>query len=304
MKKLNILLLKIFLLSLLFFIFSLVFSTEERSKQKADESALLNPGHKNKVGFIEITKASENEAISLKKQGDFWLLIKKTDGGQNQTCTYAEAKIVNSLLENAAKIRKIYKISGNQKDFERLKLSQNNSVSINFQKNDGEAFSRLYFGEENSLKNRIYFRSGLSENAFETENNFSQYLNCDINYWAAGEIFPEIKNPVNASKEILSLRHGKILENGEDIVAKGRAVWTLIVQDGNGRSVKLDFFEKTGLLESGEAEKSYFYKKTISPSEIDSGENIFAFYSENAVYEISEWTYERLKNAAENFQPY
>ena len=51
-----------------------------------------------------------------------------------------------------------------------------------------------------------------------------------------------------------------------------------------------------GKNQSPESAPSYYYKKSVSPSQIDSQETAFAFYSENAVYEISSWTYERIKS--------
>ena len=316
MTKQNKLLFKVLLASILIFALSLAFSKKERSVQKSIESAILNPSHKSEVSLIEIG-TGESDAITLKKQGDFWLL--STEGEKRQTiCTIADSKIINSLIENAAKIRKLYAISENFSDYERLGLTENLSTSISFLKNNSSLYTKVHFGYSDSLKNRIFLRSESSKAAYECENDFQQYLTTQTNYWSEGEIFPEIKNPVKITLKInegsevspektltldekspnfdqktgslLSLRHGNISEpkdnSHEETGKSGKSRAILTIQDGNGRIARLTFYA----LQDG----SYFYTKNVTPSEIDSQETRFALYSENATYEISEWTYKRI----------
>ncbi|MBQ4377747.1 MAG: DUF4340 domain-containing protein [Treponema sp.] len=320
MKTFEKKLLKIFLASVLIFILSVIFSKNQKNAQRPVETALLNPGFSSDVSSVLITKKSVSgvSEVRIEKQGDFWLLS-ENDG----ICSFADSKIVNSLIENAAKLRKIYKISGEYKDFVRLGVDDDGGSLITFSEKNGKTFSKIYFGLENQLKNRIYFRVDTGKTAYETENDFSQYLTVDLNYWAEPEIFPEIKNPVaisfsgennysldeksrgfaSVSHTLLSLRHGKICGNFEDFPELKNPASSLTVQDGEGRISKIEFFEKIekNSTADGEIEKSYFYKKSILAAEIDAQENIFAFYSQNAVYEISLWTFERIKNAAQDF---
>ena len=323
MTKLNNFLLKILLASILIFGLSLIFSRNEKSAPKALESALLNPKYKGEVNMITIqaqeksvsTNKKGNSQITLKKQGDFWLFSKFTEESNEEICAIADSKIIDSLIEKAASLRSLYKITDKERDYLSLGVSENAESTLAFSKNNDKMYTKVHFGLSNSLKNRIYFRSEGKKTVYESQNDFEQYLNTDINYWSEGKIIPEIKNPVqisfktnegsvgqppktitmdekssgfaSKSKALLSLRHGKIWP--ETTINSENYISNLSVQDGSGRIAKLDFFK----IQNGDDE-SYFYRKSLQPSPVDSQENIFAFYSEKAAYEISAWTYEKI----------
>ena len=324
MKKLDKLLTKILIFSLILFLFSLFFQKNRRNAPKSIESALLNPKYKNEVNQIEIQIPSQNGAITLKKQGDFWLLVNNADEGKTEITTFADKKLVTSLIEKACEIRKLYQISDKESDFDQLKTSENTGSTITFIGNNDKMYTKLHFGSANPLKNRTFVRSQGSKITYETENDLSHFLNSDTNYWSEGEILSGIisrganlveisfeekstksslneKSPDFAAKStsLLSLRHGSIKGEEEFLSAmhsqNPQPTAVLTVQDGSGRSTRIEFFE---IEEKGqsESEKSYFYKKNIRPSPADSQENAFAFYSENAVYEISAWTYGKIKS--------
>ena len=323
MTKLNNFLLKILLASILIFGLSLIFSRNAKSAPKALESALLNPKYEGEVNIITIQAQEEsvstnkkgNSQITLKKQGDFWLFLKSTEESNEEICAIADSKIVDSLLEKAASLRSLYKITDKEKDYLSLGVSENAESTLSFSKNNDKLYTKVHFGHSDSLKNRIYFRSEGKKTVYESQNDFEQYLNTDINYWSEGEIIPEITNPVqlsfkmnessiaqsskmkkldeksanfaSKSNTLLSLRHGQIWS--ETTINSENYISTLTVQDGSGRLAKLDFFK----IQNGDDE-SYFYRKSIQPSPVDSQENTFAFYSEKAAYEISAWTYEKI----------
>ncbi len=323
MTKLNNFLLKILLASILIFGLSLIFSRNEKSAPKALESALLNPKYKGEVNMITIqaqeksdsTNKKGNSQITLKKQGDFWLFLKSTEESNEEICAIADTKIIDSLIEKAASLRSLYKITDKERDYLSLGVSENTGRTLAFSKNNDKLYTKIHFGHSDSLKNRIYFRSEASKITYECENDFQQYLTTETNYWSEGKIIPEIKNPVqitvkmnessiaqsskmkrldekspefvSKSNSLLSLRHGKIWS--ETTINSENYISTLTVQDGSGRLAKLDFFK----IQKGD-DKSYFYRKSIQPSPVDSQQNIFAFYSEKAAYEISAWTYEKI----------
>lgn len=324
MKKLDKLLTKILIFSLILFLFSLFFQKNRRNAPKSIESALLNPKYKNEVAQIEIQILSQNGVINLKKQGDFWLLVKNVGERKTEITTFADKKLVTSLIEKACEIRKLYQISDKESDFDQLKTSENAGSTVSFTGNNSKVYTKLYFGAVNPLINRTFVRSEGSKITYETENDLSQFLNSDLNYWSEGEILSGIisrganlveisfeeksvkstldeKSPGFATKSasLLSLRHGNIKGEEEFLSAmhsqNPQPSAVLTVQDGSGRSTRIEFFE---IEEQGqsESEKSYFYKKSIKPSPADSQENTFAFYSENAVYEISAWTYGKIKS--------
>ena len=315
MKNLDKILIKFLILSLILFVFSLFFSKNGKNTPKAIESAILNPKHSSEISQIEINVPyQEVGSIIFKKQGDFWLLEKDLPSGE-KIISQADSAIIESFIKNSSKIRKLYKVSDKSSDYESFSVSENSGIAVSFIGNNSKMYTKVHFGHSDSLKNRIYFRSEASKITYECENDFQQYLTAETNYWSEGKIIPEIKNPVQISfktnegsvgqpsktitmdeksasfstksKALLSLRHGQIWS--ETTINSENYISTLTVQDGSGRLAKLDFFK----IQKGDDE-SYFYRKSIQPSPVDSQENTFAFYSEKAAYEISAWTYEKI----------
>lgn len=315
MKNLDKILIKFLILSLILFVFSLFFSKNGKNTPKAIDSAILNPKHSSEISQIEINVPyQEDGSIIFKKQGDFWLLEKDLPSGE-KIISQADSAIIESFIKNSSKIRKLYKVSDKSSDYESFSVSENSGIAVSFTGNNSKMYTKVHFGHSDSLKNRIYFRSEASKITYECENDFQQYLTAETNYWSEGKIIPEIKNPVQItvkmnessvgqpsktitldeksasfsikSKALLSLRHGQIWS--ETTINSENYISTLTVQDGSGRLAKLDFFK----IQKGDDE-SYFYRKSIQPSPVDSQENIFALYSEKAAYEISAWTYEKI----------
>lgn len=342
-KKLNKILSAAFVFSALFFVLTLFVSNSAAAKQKSSDFVLLNPKYKDKISSFSIQK--ESDEISVEKQGKFYL-VKKSG-----TTSFADSKIAETLIENFSKIRKIYKIdSNNSENVEKSRQLKNKNAPILYdtvQKNiqldnnvvkkqtssengvseitriifydlDGNAVSDVEFSSRNPLLGRIEFLSG--EKRYETEDDFSQFLTTDFNYWMDGSLFPEIKNPVkityslfNASQEpkamgkpesndffkvlsatdsdenfarissgVLSLRHGNLSEKdfGDDTAA---LYSKLEVEDGGGR-VSTIIFKKI------ENPEYFICSKTISPSPVESDEDKAALSSQNAVFELSKWT--------------
>lgn len=315
MKNLDKILIKFLILSLILFVFSLFFSKNGKNTPKAIESAILNPRHSSEISQIEINVPyQEDGSIIFKKQGDFWLLEKDLPSGE-KIISQADSAIIESFIKNSSKIRKLYKVSDKSSDYESFSVSENSGIVVSFTGNNSKTYTKVHFGHSDSLKNRIYFRSEAFKITYECENDFQQYLTTETNYWSEGKIIPEIKNPVqitvkmnessiaqslkmkrldekspefvSKSNTLLSLRHGKIWP--ETTINSADYISTLSVQDGSGRIAKLDFFK----MQNGD-EESYFYRKSLQPSPVDSQQNIFAFYSEKAAYEISAWTYEKI----------
>lgn len=315
MKNLDKILIKFLILSLILFVFSLFFSKNGKNTPKAIDSAILNPRHSSEISQIEINVPyQEDGSVIFKKQGNFWLL-EKTLVSNEKIISQADSAIIESFIKNSSKIRRLYKVSDKSSDYESFSVSENSGIAVSFTGNNSKMYTKVHFGHSDSLKNRIYFRSGASKITYECENDFQQCLTAETNYWSEGKIIPEIKNPVqitvkmnessiaqsskmkqldekspgfvSKSNTLLSLRHGKIWP--ETTINSENYISTLTVQDGSGRLAKLDFFK----IQKGDDE-SYFYRKSIQPSPVDSQENIFAFYSEKAAYEISAWTYEKL----------
>ncbi|MCR4821692.1 MAG: hypothetical protein K5873_02330 [Treponema sp.] len=310
MKKKDRILNIILLSSFFIFILSIIFKNGEKSAPKSIDSAILNPKNIESVNLIELSHSRQGKASSifLKKQGDFWLFYGEEG---KETVTFADSKMVKSLIENSSQIRKIYPISAKREDFFSLGIEEGQTFTLNFLESEGKILTKVNFGKTDSLKNRIYFSSCLESMAYECQDSFSQFLTLDSAYWAEGQIFPEIKNSTaitftennkvfsldeksqnfsSKNQSLLSLRHGKTF-NSEKI--KGMVKKTsLTIQDGNGRISRLDFYQSS----ANEEESSYYYIKSIKAGENESQENTFALYSENACYELSLWTYGKIQS--------
>lgn len=289
------------------FILSTIFQNKEKSSPKAVESAILNQKYKDDVSVIKIENHARGSSIKIERRGELHLLSAEKDG--KSITAPADSTIVNSLLEKAAKIRKFYKISDKTADQEIFSVSETNSDSISFIGKDGSLYTKVRFGHSDSLTGRIYARPEGSKTIYEIEDEFRQYLSQETNYWSDGRIMGEIKNPVSVTfvregktalmdektegfsaraGSLLSLRHGQVFP--EDTTEGMRAISSIFVQDGNGRTALIKFYERIGGL-GADGDVSYFYTKKIGPGETDSKETASALRSESACYEISEWTY-------------
>lgn len=312
-KKLNKVLFIIAVISSIFFVLSFFFSKTKASAPKVTKTAFLNPKYEEAV--TSITIGTKNAWLVLDKNNKingFWFAHNEFfDESGNlisvSKTTLADSKLVKTLLSNSSKIRNIRKISDKKSDFEKLELSPSNSTWIVF--SDAEkSLSKIFFGISDSLsktrtfctnppKNRIFPKEN-SVSAYETEDNLSQFLTTDIDYWADGEIFSEIESPetikfsypeknidfsmnssspdfASISHSILSLRHGKVQD-----FSKSEKIAELRVYDGSSKITTIEFFK---------ADSVYFLKKThIS-------EYYEPFYDS---FEISEWTFNRI---VENF---
>ena len=297
--------------------FSFLPFVRQKSAPKAFQSALLNPSHREDVTEIllsckddngtssaqrgENTKETHgNAAISLKKHAasigqdsSFWT------ASDRLTTVRADEKLVKNLLDNAIKLRKMYTISDSKKQWASL-----DSASFVVQyRNNNTMYTKIDFFNTNSLTNRIVFTVEAQRNVYETEDTLSQFLTTDIKYWAKPELIQTIstpislifqengKNPVKItdfspeferiSHDVFVLRHGAILlptdskSFGESLSQASAA--TLTVLDEKGDSERISFYlQKYG----------YRCEYSFSP---DASDNLhFAF-------EISDWTYDRLK---------
>ena len=310
MRRIDRTLTKILAVSCVVLALSVIFPSRERRAPKPVLSALLSKKRADSIRAVEIQR--DGGRILLKNHGEFWVLSKQDDGGEITTC--ADKKIISSLITNFTNIIKMYKISDSKGDFDSFFLRGDSAASVSFLTDDDNVSTKIYFGDYYPLTNRIVVSSDSSGAIYEAEDSFHQYLTTDINYWSEGRIIAETGSPVQISfsrydgaaalspvtldeksddfrsvaETLLSLRHGSVLGAGG--APGGGRVSSLVVQGGGGRIARLDFFAGA----EREDEVSYFYTKSVVPSEADPQETRFALYSESAVYEISGWTYERI----------
>lgn len=325
-KDLNKLLFVIFCFSIVIFVLTFFFSNDSFSKQKSVDSALLNPKYKNDVSLIVVQdRASENgNEISIKKIGETFFV---QQDGKND---FADSKIIELLLNNFTKIRKLYKISKNNHKNVKKNIHSDDSISaksiknntsyedfssrekiISFYDSKNSLISQICFSSQNQLLNRITIFA--SETFYEIEDDVSQFLTQNFNYWADGSFFPEIKNLVKMTyslngtesstsprqisfseenadfqavkSEILALRHGNKSETQFDFAS---CYSSLRIEDGSGL-ISVMSFQKM-------PDGNFLCFKKIFSSELDS-QNSKSLQSINAVYEISSWTLKKVESA-------
>ena len=326
-KDLNKLLFIVFCFSALIFILTFFFSNDSFSRQKYVDSALLNPKYKNDVSLILIQDEANNSGneISIKKTDEIFFV---EQGGKTD---FADRKIIELLLGNFTKIRKLYKISSiYYKDVEKNAQNIKNDISesvknnttyknfsshestVSFYDSKNSLLSQISFSSQKQLLNRItIFSSGVF---YEIEDDVSQFLTQNFNYWADGSLFPEIKNPVKMiyslqktknyssrqisfsdddsafsalKSEILALRHG----SASDIQFDFSSVYSsLRIDDGSGLVSVLSFQKMP--------DGNFICSKKIFSSESNS-QTQKSFQSINAVYEISSWTLKKIESVFE-----
>ncbi len=324
-KDLNKRLFVVSCFSALIFILTFFFSNDSFARQKSVDSVLLNPKYKNDVGLILIQDGTDenNGEISIKKTGETFFVQ------QNGKTDFADQKIIELLLSNFTKIRKLYKIiSSNYKDVKKNAHNENlfldgslknnttykdfsfQEKTISFYDSKNSLLSQICFYSQNQLLNRItIFSSGTF---YEIEDDVSQFLAQNFNYWADGSLFPEIKNPVKMTysfhkiedtaslsrisfsdedsafsafkSEILALRHGNESDAQFDFSS---AYSSLRMEDGSG-AVSVLSFQKM-------PDGNFLCSKKIFSSESNS-QTQKSFQSINAVYEISSWTLKKIES--------
>lgn len=308
-KKLSVIALILFLLCA----FSYLPFVRQKSAPKAFQSALLNPSHKDEVTEIVIEKkgdgtdaadftdgsdgmngANSGRKIVLQKafgdaQKAFWTA---SDG---LTTVRADKKVVENLLTNIIKIRKMYEISDNNMNVSFLSTSR---TTLIFQ-NDSKMYTKLSFFGTNSLTNRLMLSTESKPSLYETEDDISQFLQPTVRYWAKPELVQTIDEPVSfsfqekgrspvtidhqysadfaeISHDVMALRHGAVLPVQSPAATERTAVLHIIAPDGAQESVS--FYQQ-----------SDGYLCTYDCNPHSSADTVsFSF-------EISGWTYNRLK---------
>lgn len=324
-KDLNRLLIIILLFSFVFFVTTVFVSNKSFSKESSFETALLNPKYKNDV-FSILIEDEDGNAITIERKDSFYIASK------NEISAAADKKITESAIENFSRLRKVYKsvkknIQESKADFVENKESVHKNTQINnkgntisFYNKSGEVLSSLTFYSADNLLNRITFETegkNHIKNLYETDNDLSQFLKADFNYWAEGELFSEVKDPVKITytlfnengsalsslteitdsdtgfntkaAAILKLRHGNIIEGKNAQGLDDKKLYSrLTVEDGKGQVLYIDFIENGS---------SYLCIKRIKEMPAALGGRKEAFLPLNAVFEISGWTVRNLEES-------
>ncbi len=268
-------------------------SVSQKSAPKSFQSALLNPSHKNEVS--EIIIESGGQMLTLAHQAFGWTV---SDG---ECLLPAENRLVDGLLNSAIKIRKMYTI------LDSSRANQPSFFTVHF-RDDVNLYTIVDFYAVHSLTNRISFAVEGKNKRYETNDDFSQYLQTTVSYWARSALIQLISEPIafvfqekgqkirridensaDFSKklhDLTVLRHGLVLspENSAQADFAGFSA-RLTVSDGQGNTEVISCFPR----EDGafRCEYQWFFAA--------GGQGADMVGSLRFAFEISGWTYNRLR---------
>lgn len=260
-----------------FFLFCFSFFAGKKNSVNSIKSALVNPSYNENIEKIIIQ--SPQKILVLKSEGKWWSCESRG------IKIFADKKIVSNFTKNLTKIRNMYEISDSTNGRLELGLIEGSAQIVTVVGPNGKILSKLYFGASDSLSSRITVAAEKGKICYETEDDFSVCLKNDANFWSIPEIFFAIKNPSNLRLSsadlhtLLSLRHGKIY--GENAFPKNAVFEKSVTLFGQYDSLQRVDFYKRKTQEGFE----YFYSQTVEPQVV----------KDNAVFEVSSWTYERLQ---------
>lgn len=281
----------VFIISAVLYAFSFTPAVKGRHKEKQIQSALMNPKYENDVSEIIITSGSSSVTLKDNDSG-IWI-------GESGTSTFpAEQETVSNMIQHLIKVRSMYKISDNIRQYHSLGLSESDAVTIQYKIKDNMS-TKIYFGGQNYENTRRYMRSQSSKISYEIESDIDTYLNVSENFWSDPYIIP--RNMISDSdiimqrvslgnitltsgaekdkpllEKITQLRHGELCDT-----VQGDIVSVLDAYSGDGTHIHADIRKI-----SGENDMVFTYRVENNVT----GKNDKIQYS--AV--VSSWTYGRL----------
>lgn len=278
MKQKKIVAVSFFMAFFSIIVFLCSFFFEDRTMEKGVESALVNPKNKEKIYFVEFSKNAET--LLLKKNENFWYC------SGNGIFTFADEEKIEKFLSALTEIRTVYKVLDSERENFDMDSFQISNFRVSLFSSSGEVLGILYFGKTDSLTSRIIFSSKNGRIVFETEDDFSSFLNMAVDFWVKMEIFFGVKNPSNLNFSpdnlhlLYSLRHGKTKSLSE-LPAASRLVngFTVYGQFQDYHSIEIYEYESNGRSE-------YFYRQNVSSSKEE----------DRAFFELSGITYMTLCN--------
>lgn len=187
----------------------------KRKSVASMETALLNPNNVSKVAQIKISvqNGSQN-SIRLFKKGRVWLGIDENSGLEKPYVWPADGLNILSLIEESAKIQKVFLASSKVSSWNEFCVDKDSASEVTFLDKDGAILSSLFFGKENKLSGRIYFRTWESSEVYECSSAISSFLGgaAGLSFWSDPFIYPQCLTEYSRQKSESLLRHGR-LEN-------------------------------------------------------------------------------------------
>lgn len=284
-------LLESFLVILILIFVTAVFVKSGKEKNAYIKTVLLNPKYENSISQITIDVPG-SEKLFLKKTGNIWYGEQYSGTDESEKILWpADKNTVENLIKNSIKIKKLYKKTDLIKNHKKLNLTEESARKINFYSNDGQLLSEIYFGKENSLTSRIALRSSAKKDVYETEDDYSFYLNTQSYLYADPYIFPLAVTSFSKQEESSLLRHGIIngFTKDNERIKNEIPVNTLRKDFADGSTVTLKIYS---LKEN--KQNQYTVVPYFKPSPAAGIEEMNIINKFNYTYSISSWTYEKI----------
>ena len=281
MNKAFLLLKKYFLQAILIFL-SLLYFLSAPKTEKRFKTALLNPKH----DAQKIVLGVGRQSLVLEKAGSFWLGTKECDD-KKPLFFSCDSDTIRSFLSLLKKNATVVEAAG-EKSLSSYGLKNGDGFFLGLYNLSGDEILSLRFGSVDSSRN-IFFYVPKRKKIFSIDSEpFEPYLSVDVNFWASAEIFP--KDIVGSDKKY---RRGHLVfEPGakEKPLLSTSVDWTeareKTYDPGDGNLYRALFLPKK--------DGDYLFCFNAMPSAQRPSAEKDALKKINAVFNVSQWTFERV----------
>ena len=258
-------------------------SKNKKNQPVVNKVALINPDYINKISNIQITEYDQNnikQEIIISKQNNNWL--GQSSSLSKDTYWPCDSQVLANFIETYSSITDLYKIGEKETSWESFSVDEESSVCVSLSDYDGNILSKIYFGSQDTLTQRIAVRTWKSDIVYEVQDDIVTYLKTDSSFWADPFIYPQCITDYSRRQSESLLRRGKLVNFDSSINVEERilkkdfengAQAIFAIYKNNDDYIVQPFFT-SGVLYDEQV------KNTISKI--------------NYCYSISSWTYERL----------
>lgn len=177
MKKLTSLYITFFVLFTLY-IFSFFIQCSHQDKREAFTTALINKKNVNEINKIQLTQ--ENKSLYLIKKGELWTLSYDVN---SHFFIPANVELIDSFINELAKVRKLYKISDSLPKKNNFMLENDGFFSLKYWYGTND-FSQLIFGAEDFTKTSRYLMTAKNTKVYQIDNSLEKYFSVSTQVWA------------------------------------------------------------------------------------------------------------------------
>jgi hypothetical protein len=153
-------------------------------KPQSVTSALLNQSYAQKITRVELSAGQKGETAVLQKGALFW--THEQDG----LCAPAIRDYVDSLLDDAARVRSMAVISGKEADYAAYGLDEDSAFRLAFVDTTGNTAAELYFGADDYTARRVAVRSSAKNAMYWIEKSTAPRSSYAHEFWADTRLIP------------------------------------------------------------------------------------------------------------------